>query len=122
VVRYLYLAIGLICVGLGAVGAFLPVLPTTPFMILALAMFAKSSVRLERWLLEHKRFGPPLIAWRQHRVIPIRVKLLSWGSMIASLGLMALTGRWLAVALAAVVMAIGAIYVARCPSTIPRED
>ena len=120
--RALYLVIGLLCVGLGAVGAFLPVLPTTPFMILAAAMFAKSSVRLERWLLEHKRFGPPLIAWRAHRVIPLRVKLLSWGSMLVSLGLMILTGRWLAVAVAAVVMAIGAIYVARCPSTIPPED
>jgi uncharacterized protein len=122
VARALYLVIGLICVGLGAVGAFLPVLPTTPFMILAAAMFAKSSTRLERWLLEHKRFGPPLIAWRAHRVIPMRVKLLSWGSMLVSLGLMILTGRWLAVAVAAVVMAIGAIYVARCPSTIPAED
>jgi uncharacterized protein len=122
VARALYLVIGLICVGLGAVGAFLPVLPTTPFMILAAAMFAKSSTRLERWLLDHKRFGPPLIAWRAHRVIPMRVKLLSWGSMLVSLGLMILTGRWLAVAVAAVVMAIGAIYVARCPSTIPPED
>ena len=120
--RALYLVIGLICVGLGAVGAFLPVLPTTPFMILAAAMFAKSSKRLERWLLEHKRFGPPLVAWRNHRVIPMRVKLLSWGSMLASLALMMLTGRWVAVAVAAVVMAIGAIYVARCPSTSPPED
>ena len=120
--RVVYLIVGLLCVGLGAVGAFLPVLPTTPFMILAAAMFAKSSVRLERWLLDHKRFGPPLRAWREHRVIPLRVKLLSWGSMLASLGLLALTGRWLAVGAAAVVMAIGAIYVASCPSTIPRED
>jgi uncharacterized protein len=122
VARALYLVIGLLCVGLGAVGAFLPVLPTTPFMILAAAMFAKSSVRLERWLLDHKRFGPPLRAWRAHRVIPLRVKLVSWISMLVSLVLMMLTGRWLAVAAAAVVMAIGAIYVARCPSTIPAED
>jgi uncharacterized membrane protein YbaN (DUF454 family) len=122
VARALYLVIGLLCVGLGAVGAFVPVLPTTPFMILAAAMFAKSSVRLERWLLDHKRFGPPLRAWRAHRVIPMRVKLVSWTSMLVSLVLMMLTGRWLAVAAAAVVMAIGAIYVARCPSTIPAED
>jgi uncharacterized protein len=121
-VRALYLVVGLLCVGLGVIGAFLPILPTTPFMILAAAAFAKSSQRLERWLLEHKRFGPPLVAWRKHRVIPMRVKLLSWSSMVASLALMMLTGRWVAVAVAAVVMAIGAIYVARCPSTIPPED
>lgn len=120
-VRAVYLVIGLSCVGLGVIGAFLPVVPTTPFMILAAAMFAKSSARLERWLLEHPRFGPPLRAWRAHRVIPMRVKLISWGSMLASLGLMALTGRWYAVGAAAVVMAIGAIYVARCPSKIPDE-
>jgi uncharacterized protein len=121
-VRFVYLLVGLLCVGLGAIGAVLPVVPTTPFLILALAMFAKSSVRLERWLLEHERFGPRLRAWRKHRVVPWPVKLTAWGSMIASLGLMALTGRWYAVASAAVVMAIGAIYVARCPSTIPPEE
>jgi uncharacterized membrane protein YbaN (DUF454 family) len=121
-VRIVYLVVGLLCVGLGAIGVVLPVVPTTPFLIVALAMFAKSSARLERWLLEHKKFGPRLRAWRAHRVIPLPVKLTAWGSMVASLGLMALTGRWYAVASAAVVMAIGAIYVARCPSKIPAED
>lgn len=120
--RAVYLIVGLLCVALGAIGAVLPVVPTTPFLIVALAMFAKSSARLERWLLEHPRFGPRLVAWRAHRVIPWPVKLTAWGSMVASLALMALTGKWYAVASAAVVMAIGAIYVARCPSTIPAED
>ena len=120
--RVVYLIVGLLCVGLGAAGAVLPVLPTTPFLIVALAMFAKSSARLERWLLDHPRFGPRLVAWRANRVIPLPVKLTAWSSMLASLALLALTGRWIAVAAAAVVMAIGAIYIARCPSTIPRED
>jgi uncharacterized membrane protein YbaN (DUF454 family) len=121
-VRVLYLIVGLLCVGLGAIGAVLPVVPTTPFLIVALAMFARSSVRLERWLLEHERFGPRLVAWRENRVIPLPVKLTAWGSMIASLAIMSLTGRWLAVAIAAAVMAVGAIYIARCPSTIPPRD
>lgn len=122
-IRALYLMVGLVCVGLGAAGAVLPVLPTTPFLIVALAMFAKSSARLERWLLEHPRFGPRLVAWRQNRVIPLPVKLTAWGSMVASLTLMLLTTRnWYAVLGAASVMAIGAIYVARCPSIPPPSE
>jgi uncharacterized membrane protein YbaN (DUF454 family) len=122
VLRAVYLTIGLICVALGALGVFLPVLPTTPFLILALAMFTKSSARLERWLVEHERFGPRLRAWREHRVIPLPVKLTAWGSMVASIAVMALTATWAAVGIAAAVMAVGAIYIARCPSRIPRED
>jgi uncharacterized membrane protein YbaN (DUF454 family) len=122
VVRAVYVFVGLVCVALGAMGTVLPVLPTTPFLIVALAMFAKSSARLERWLLEHPRFGPRLVAWRANRVIPLPVKLTAWGSMVASLTIMILTtGSWPAVAGSASVMAIGAIYVARCPSTPPRD-
>lgn len=118
--RAAYLAIGLVCVGLGVLGAFLPVLPTTPFLLISLWAFSKSSVRLEVWLLEHKRFGPPLVAWRTNRVIPLPAKLTAWGSMVASLTLMIATGRSvLAIAGAASVMAIGATYVASKPSRPP---
>ena len=117
-----YLAIGLVCVGLGVMGAFLPVLPTTPFLLISLWAFSKSSVRLETWLLNHKRFGPRLVAWRTDRVIPLPAKLAAWGSMIASLTLMIVIGRpWWQVALAGSVMAIGATYVASKPSR-PRAD
>lgn len=119
-IRVVYLIIGLICVALGAAGTVLPVLPTTPFLILALAMFAKSSARLERWLLEHPRFGPRLVAWRTNRVIPLGVKLTAWISMVVSLAIMAVTTRnWIVVASAAGVMAVGAIYIATRPSTPP---
>jgi uncharacterized membrane protein YbaN (DUF454 family) len=122
VLRAVYASVGLLCVGLGVMGTVLPVLPTTPFMILALALFARSSTRLERWLFQHPRFGPSLVAWRAHRVIPLPAKLMAWGSMVASLTIMIVTtGTWLAVAGAASVMAIGAIYVARCPSTPPED-
>lgn len=115
--RAIYAGFGLICVVLGVIGAFLPVLPTTPFLILALWAFSTSSKRLEAWLLGHKRFGPRLVAWRTHRVIPFPVKLTAWGSMIGSLIVMTLTRASLvALCGAASVMAIGAIYIARCPS------
>jgi uncharacterized protein len=120
--RALYLAIGLVCVGLGVLGAFLPVLPTTPFLLISLWAFSKSSVRLERWLLEHKRFGPRLVAWRTQRVIPLGAKLAAWGSMVASLTLMIATGRSvIAIAGAAAIMATGAIYIASKPSRPPAD-
>src|SRR3546814_5197123 len=57
-----WLMLGFIWVGIGAVGAFVPLLPTTIFIILALGCFARSSPRLEHWLLNHERFGPALRA------------------------------------------------------------
>jgi len=109
-------------VGLGVLGAVLPVLPTTPFLLISLWAFSKSSVRLERWLLEHERFGPKLVAWRNHRVVPLPAKLAAWGSMAVSLTLMIVARRSLVAILgAASVMAIGAIYIATKPSKPPPD-
>jgi uncharacterized membrane protein YbaN (DUF454 family) len=116
----LYVGLGCLFVGLGVLGAFLPVLPTTPFLLVALWAFSLSSKRLETWLLAHPRFGPRLVAWRAHRVVPWPVKLTAWGSMIVSLALMIAAGASrIAIGGAAGVMLIGAIYVARCPSRPP---
>jgi len=72
--RAVYLGLGLVFVGLGAVGAVLPVLPTTPFLLLAAACWGRSSDRLSRWLLEHRVFGPTLRTWRERRSLPPGVK------------------------------------------------
>lgn len=115
--RFGYLVLGCVFVALGVLGAFLPVLPTTVFLIGALWAFSLSSKRLEMWLLEHPRFGPPLVAWRQDHVIPLRVKIVAWTSMAASLAIMAIVrAPWWAIASAAALMLIGVIYIARCPS------
>jgi uncharacterized membrane protein YbaN (DUF454 family) len=58
----------------GIVGIFLPLLPTTPFVLLAAYCFSRGSARCERWLLEHPRFGPMVRDWRLHRAIPLRAK------------------------------------------------
>lgn len=84
--RRLYLAIGLTFVALAFAGVFLPVLPTTPFLILAAACFTRSSPRLESWLLTHPRFGRLLRAWRDRGAIPLRAKLMSLAGV--SLGLL----------------------------------
>lgn len=72
--RAVFLVLGIAFVVLGGIGAVLPVLPTTPFLILAVACFARSSPRLEGWLLDHPRFGPSLRAWRESGAIPRRAK------------------------------------------------
>ncbi|MEE9209247.1 MAG: YbaN family protein [Kiloniellales bacterium] len=83
--RYGLIAFGWLCVGLGVIGAFLPVLPTTIFLILALWAFSKSSARVHHWLYRHPRLGRPLRAWHAQRVIPIPAKCLALSMMAASL-------------------------------------
>jgi uncharacterized membrane protein YbaN (DUF454 family) len=75
--RPAFFAAGSLLVAVGFVGAFLPLLPTTPFLILAAACFARSSPRLEHWLLSHRQFGPVLRSWRAHGAIPLKAKILA---------------------------------------------
>ncbi|MFN3523163.1 MAG: YbaN family protein [Phenylobacterium sp.] len=79
--RWLFLVLGLVLTGLGIVGAFVPLMPTTIFLILAAACFTHSSPRLEAWLLDHARFGPTLRAWRENGAIPPRAKALACAGM-----------------------------------------
>ena len=83
--RWIYFSIGWLFFGLGVVGAFLPVLPTTPLMIIALWAFSKSSERFETWLYKQRIFGPPLQRWHKYRVISAPAKMASVGAMAASL-------------------------------------
>ena len=64
-----FLVGGLLSLLLGGIGVFLPLLPTVPFVILAAFCFARSSPRLERWLVGHERFGPHIVAWRSKGAI-----------------------------------------------------
>jgi len=100
----------------GVVGIFLPVLPTTPFVLLAAFCFARGSPRLEAWLLGHRRFGPMVRDWREHRAIPLRAKQLAWTMMaLASLwSWWVLPPRWGWTP--ALLCAVVALWMARLPS------
>jgi len=111
-VRSLYLIAGLIALGLGAIGLFLPLLPTVPFLILAAFCFARSSQRLEAWLLAHPRYGPHIHAWRERGAISRRGKraafaafalsillgflLLAWPWSLLPVGAALVSGSWIA--------------------------
>ncbi len=73
--RIFWLFLGLASLSLGFVGIFLPLLPTTPFMLLSAFCFARSSDRLHHWLLSHKIFGPMIENWRRHRAIARSAKI-----------------------------------------------
>ena len=85
-VRWALIALGSCFVALGVVGAFLPLLPTTPFLLLAAACYARASPALHDKLLQSPTFGPTLRAWRQDRRIPRRAKRAALVMIAVSFG------------------------------------
>jgi uncharacterized membrane protein YbaN (DUF454 family) len=76
--------VALVCCVLGIVGAFVPVLPTTPFLLVAVWAASKGWPQLEAWLIGHPRYGPPIRRWRDHRAVPRSAKWLASATMLAS--------------------------------------
>ncbi len=114
--RIFWNAIGFACVGLGMIGALLPLLPTTPFLLLAAFAFSQGSPRFRRWLEVHPKFGPTLARWEAHGAISRRHKVYAGLGMSAALviGFMAGLPRT-ALAGQALLIAIGAAYVMTRP-------
>ncbi|MGI9260484.1 MAG: YbaN family protein [Woeseiaceae bacterium] len=81
--RITLIFIGLSSLALGAIGIFVPLLPTTPFVLVAAIAFANSSDRLHQWLIEHDIFGPLIANWRRHGAIDRSTKVISILSMAA---------------------------------------
>jgi uncharacterized protein len=94
--RVLWVLAGALALVTGIVGIFVPLLPTTPLVLLAAFCFSRGSTRCERWLLEHPRFGPMVRDWRERRAVPLRAKqlatvMMAFGSALAA---WRLPGAW----------------------------
>lgn len=79
--------VGMCALLLGILGIFLPLLPTTPFLLMASACFARGSPRLHGWLLSNKRFGPYLRDFEDGKGIPRKAKVVAVGMLWASMGM-----------------------------------
>ena len=77
--KYLYVVLGTISLVLGIIGIFMPVLPTTPFLLLTAALYFRSSDRLYAWLMGHRYLGPYIKNFRENKAIPLNVKIVSVG-------------------------------------------
>jgi len=86
-IRLIWLLLGLVSIALGMAGVFLPLLPTTPFLLLAAFCFARSSPRLHDWLVSHRHFGPLIDNWRRHGSIDRRTKRVALVVIAATLAL-----------------------------------
>ncbi len=120
-VRWLLWLAGSVALALGLIGVVLPGLPTTPFVLLAAACYAKASPRLHGWLLQHRFLDPMVRDWEAHRSLTRRSKTVAQVSMVVMVGLSAWGLRERPVVLAIVLIAalVGVLVVARIPTRQP---
>ena len=109
-VKTLFVVLGALSLLLGLVGIFVPLLPTTPFLLLAAALWVRSSPRLYAWLLAHRRLGPYIRNFRENRAIPLRAKILSvtllWATLLYCIFFVVAEWWWAQLALLAVAVGV----------------
>ncbi|TWV14308.1 DUF454 domain-containing protein [Bacteroidaceae bacterium HV4-6-C5C] len=109
--KLLYAILGTISLCLGILGIFLPLLPTTPFLLLTAALYFKSSPKLYNWLIRHKYFGSYIRNFREHKAIPLKAKILSitllWLTMLNCI-LFLISNSWIKITL--LLIAAGTTY------------
>lgn len=116
--RYALLLAGMVSLGLGVLGAILPGLPTTPFVLLAAACFAKASPRWHAWLLANRWLGPMVRDWEAHHTLPLKIKWLASGMMtlMVSLSAWQMAARpWLQALIVGLAL-VGVVVVWRIPT------
>ena len=108
-------------VALGLIGVFVPIMPTTVFLIIAAWAFSKCSERFHKWLWNHPRFGSSIQSWHNHRVIPKSAKLMASGMMMLSFIYVTffIAENWFLPVILASVMFPAWVYILRCDSVPP---
>ena len=115
-IRLFWLAGGLISLVLGIIGIALPLLPTTPFLLLAAFCFARGSRKLHHWLVEHPRLGPPIRDWETYRAISKRGKTLAMIAIVAVFVISILAGvATYVIAIQAVVLSAVSLFILTRP-------
>jgi uncharacterized membrane protein YbaN (DUF454 family) len=116
--RRLWAVVGVAFVAVGAIGIVMPLLPTTPFLLLAAYCFARSSPTLHNWLLSHPSFGPLISNWDRYGSIDRRSKRIAMIVILLTLGITLLIGvpLW-ALMSQAVVLAIATTFILTRPET-----
>jgi uncharacterized protein len=109
--RHLWLGAGLTAVALGAIGAFLPILPTVPFLLLAAFCFARSNPVWEQRLLDHPTYGHSLRQWRERRAISRRAKVAAVGAMSVGAAVTWFTLGWPWVGISLAILAISGSWI-----------
>lgn len=117
ITRMVYLGLGWLSLALGGIGILLPLLPTTPFVILAAFCFARSSPALAQRLERHRTFGPIIADWRRNGAIAPPYKAIALGMMAAALGLsVALHSPVMVIVIQIVAMAAAAAFILTRPN------
>ena len=117
--RLIYLGIGWLSLGMAVAGIILPILPTTPFLLVAVWAFGKSSPELAEKIRNHRFFGPPVRNWQDHGVISTKAKFLAIFVMALMGGWLWVFGNlplWLTLLISAVMVGAG-VFVGSRPST-----
>jgi uncharacterized membrane protein YbaN (DUF454 family) len=119
--RAVWLTIGFFALASGIAGIVLPLVPTTPFLLLAAFAFSRSSPSLHGWLVEHPRFGPPIAAWNAHGAISRRAKIAAGLAMLATFAISVVAEVATGIlAVQAVVLTMVALFILTRPS--PPDD
>jgi uncharacterized protein len=119
--RWFLITAGVLCVAVAIIGIFLPLIPTTPLLLLAAACFVRSSDRLYRWLINHRIFGKIVRDYYEHRVVSRRSKVLALTMLwltIGSTAVFAIDAFWLRLLLLTIAIGV-TIHITRLPSECP---
>ena len=105
--KYVFISVGILSTSLGIAGIVIPLLPTTPFLLLATFLFLNSSERLYNWLINHKFFGRYIHCYLKHRAITLKLKIISFITLWATLLLSAVLMKSVYITLLLVIVGIG---------------